>query len=131
MPNQIQIRWAEGEGESYEASLAALDNYDPPPTAKGAVSLKGNYTREGLDAVVALAQSLDVDGKLNLDLAYADAETAARYAGGVSLKGVFNREKVDQCAAVGKEFGLEMEVILTATWGKNVEIDQLRLFPPA
>ena len=130
MPDQIQIKFREGQGSTYEASMDALRMYDPAPSLKGAVNLKGNYTAEALGRVVDLVQELEVDGKLALDISYADADSPARFAGGVNIKGEFTRERVDKIIAVARELGLESAFVLTGTWGKNQEVAQMQLFPP-
>ena len=130
MPDQIQIRWSAGDGQLYESSMDALRQYDMEPSINGAVALKGNYTQEAVDQVIAVVQELNLDAKLSMDVSYSDAESAPRFIGSVNIKGAFTRAMVDKVVVVGKELGLEPAIILTATWGKNVEVPQLQLFPP-
>ena len=133
MPSdQIQIKWREASGQDYQASWEALQRYSVAPSIKGAVTLKGNYTREALDQVVETAMRLDVkDTTLSLTASWATADSEARYVGGVNMKGDFRREDVDQLIELAREIGLEPAITLTATWGNNQEVEQMQLVAPS
>lgn len=129
--DQIQIKWKQGSGVKYQDSMDALKLYDTPPSSiKGAINLKGNYTRETLNQVCVQAQVFGIDASLSLVLSYASADSEVRFVGGVNIKGEFTREQVDQLIALAREMGLEPALVLTATWGNNVEVEQMQLFAP-
>ena len=129
--DQIQIKWKDGNGKSYQDSFDALKHYQEPPSIKGSVILKGNYTQVAIDQVVATAQMLTLDAKMAFDLSYADADSTPRYVGAINLKAeLYTKDIIDQLIELGKELGLEPQLVLTATWGNNQDV-QIRLFPPS
>ena len=116
--DQIQIKWRDGDGKSYEDSLNALKTYSAPPSIKGSVILKGNYTQEAIDQVVAAAQALTLDANLSFQLSYADENSTPRYVGSVNMKSdALSKGIIDQLIAMAREMGLEPQLVLTATWG--------------
>ena len=57
MSNQIQIRWDSDMGDNYDASVAALRSFAPPPDVKVSLSIKGKMTPEQVKGLVKLVEA--------------------------------------------------------------------------
>ena len=57
MPSQqIQVRWNSNQAEDYAASVNALNQYEPLPTIKVSLNIKGQIPQESLEEIIAIGQ---------------------------------------------------------------------------
>lgn len=64
--SEVKIKWDNGSWTEYSKSMDALQEYDIPPEIKGAISIKGEFSRVLVDRIVAVASEFGVEVGLSL-----------------------------------------------------------------
>ena len=61
MSKQVGIRWNSNMGTDYDASVAALRQYRPPPKISVSIRFKGQLPEDKMKALMAMADELGVE----------------------------------------------------------------------
>ena len=74
MADQIQIKWDSASGESYSASVEALQTYNPIPTIKASLRLKGRPGPDTIETIIKAAAEHGLDVSLTLTATFSSED---------------------------------------------------------